>query len=136
MEAEIDKLKELAISVSNNAYAPYSKFPVGCVIVTKKGHLYSGCNIENISFGLTICAERAALSKAISEEGSELKIDFVLIFTPTEVPVTSCGACRQVLREFGNDFEIVSFCKTDAEIRTTINQLLPQSPEIHLPTSQ
>lgn len=127
---EIKKLKTLARSVSKKAYVPYSKFPVGCVIVAKSGHVYSGCNVENISFGLTICAERAALCKAISEEGPKLKIDNVLIYTSTGEPITPCGACRQVLKEFGDDFNVLSFCNSKIELRFNIDDLIPESPKI------
>lgn len=126
----LNELIEIAKSASKKAYAPYSKFPVGCVVVTNTGSRYSGCNIENISFGLTICAERAAVFKAISEEGPEMKIVQVVLFTPTDVPITPCGACRQVLKEFGDDFEISCICETDQVITHSINELLPRSPEI------
>jgi len=132
MSNNIDSLIELAKTASRNAYAPYSKFPVGCVILSDNGRTYTGCNIENISFGLTICAERAAISKAISEEGPGFKIHKVVIFTPTQVPITPCGACRQVLREFGPDFEIISVCDTDETIMGNINFFLPNSPDIQL----
>ena len=132
MEKQHDALIELARIVSQKAYAPYSKFPVGCVIISEKGNSYTGCNIENISFGLTICAERAALSKAISEEGPKMKINQVLIYTPTNVPVTPCGACRQVLREFGDDFYVTSVCDAKDIIKEKITALLPGSPNIRL----
>ena len=132
MIESLNELIEIARSASKKAYAPYSKFPVGCVVVTNSGKRYSGCNIENISFGLTICAERAAVFKAISEEGPEMKIAQVVVFTPTEEPITPCGACRQVLKEFGDDFEISCVCDADRVITHSINEFLPRSPEIKL----
>jgi cytidine deaminase len=132
MLIDFDSLIELAKTASRKAYAPYSKFPVGCVILSDSGKTYTGCNIENISFGLTICAERAAVSKGISEEGPNFKIHKVVIFTPTKAAITPCGACRQVLREFGSDFEIISVCDTDKKFRGNINFFLPNSPDIQL----
>lgn len=132
MEIDINLLKTKAINVSNRAYAPYSKFAVGCSIVSELGNIYSGCNVENVSFGLTNCAERTAIFKGVSKEGDEFRIKQVVIFTPTEIPITPCGACRQVLREFGDDFEVLSFCKGGDEIKESINYLLPKSPDIRI----
>ena len=132
MEKKSEALIPLAKEACEMAYAPYSKFPVGCVILSKDGNSYTGCNIENISFGLTICAERAAISKAISEEGPEFKIDTVIIYTPTKVPITPCGACRQVLREFGDDFYVTSICDSGSIAKEHISVLLPSSPDIRL----
>ena len=132
MSHQLDLLIEQAKSASKMAYAPYSKFPVGCAILSEKNQIYTGCNIENISFGLTICAERAAVSKAISEEGGKFKIKKVIIYTPTNVPITPCGACRQVLREFGANFEIISVCETLERQSGNIDFFLPHSPDIKL----
>jgi len=85
------------------AYSPYSKFSVGAAIRTKDGKIFTGCNVENVSFGLTVCAERIALFKAISEGYSEF--DSIGISTSSDTPTFPCGACRQVLAEFG-DIEI------------------------------
>ncbi len=130
VEQDIDNLIQKAKEVCEKAYAPYSNFHVGCVLVSENNQLYSGCNIENISFGLTICAERAAISKAISKEGSKFKILKAVIFTPTQAPITPCGACRQVLKEFGDEFEVISVCNSNKVIRQSINELLPNSPAI------
>jgi len=132
MKTKHKELVDLAIQVSKNAYAPYSKFVVGCIIVSEFGNIYSGCNVENVSFGLTNCAERTAVFKGVSEEGDEFRIERVVIYTPTEVPITPCGACRQVLREFGDDFEVISVCRGSEEIRMYINDLLPNSPDIRI----
>ena len=125
-------LVELAKKASQQAYAPYSKFPVGSAILTAKGVIFTACNIENISFGLTICAERAAVSRAIAESGPYLKIKKVVIYTPTDQPIAACGACRQVLREFGDDFEIISVCDSELRIEGSIDSFLPYSPDIRL----
>ena len=127
---EIDDLILKAKEVSQNAYAPYSKFRVGCVLLSEQGQIYTGCSVENISFGLTICAERAAISKAISIEGPKLRIKKVVIYTSTETPTTPCGACRQVLKEFGDGFEVISVCNSTIAIRKSIDELLPDSPVI------
>jgi len=130
MVPEEEKLVEFATSACKKAYAPYSNFVVGCAVVSASGKIYCAGNVENISYGLTICAERAAISKAVSEEGPGFKIKRVVIYTPTDIPVTPCGACRQVLREFGENFEILSTCKTDKIIKMKIDELLPESPNI------
>lgn len=132
MEIDINQLKSQAKTVSDKAYAPYSKFAVGCIIVSGKGNIYSGCNVENISFGLTNCAERTAIFKGVSEEGHEFSIKQVVIYTPTKIPITPCGACRQVLREFGDDFEIICFCDGEDEVSANIDYFLPNSPNIRI----
>jgi len=131
MSAGIDnRLIQSAKDGSLKSYSPYSKFKVGCAILTSGDEIFTGCNIENISFGLTICAERAAVFNAINKIGSELKILKVVIYTPTDKPITPCGACRQVLREFGDDMEILSICKSKVTLRFTLKELLPFSPNI------
>lgn len=127
---DLDDLIQKAKEVCENAYAPYSKFRVGCVLLSENGQVYSGCNVENISYGLTICAERAAISKAISIEGPKFRIKKAVIYTSTDSPTTPCGACRQVLKEFGNDFEIISVCNSKEIIRKSIEELLPDSTVI------
>lgn len=128
LNQQIQSAKE----VSKKAYAPYSKFEVGCVIISESGKQFTGCNVENVSFGLTVCAERNAVFKGISEEGSTFKIREIVIYTPTQVPISPCGACRQVLREFGDDFEVLSVCDGEEKIKLSIDQLLPKSPDIRI----
>jgi len=132
MNDKIPELLQLAKEASRKAYAPYSRFPVGCVITTEKGGRYTGCNIENISFGLTMCAERSAIFKAISEEGPDMKVIRVIIYTPTDNPIAPCGACRQVIYEFGKDAEIISKCNSEISLSGKINFFLPDSPDIRL----
>ena len=86
-----------------NAYAPYSNFRVGSTILTERGVQYSGCNVENASYGLTICAERNAIFAAVAAEGSSMKIKAVAVATEKDGPCAPCGACRQVIYEFGPD---------------------------------
>lgn len=127
------KLIELAKQASLNSYSPYSKFAVGCSVETTDGQFFIGCNVENISFGLTICAERAAVFNAISAVGPDTRIKKVIIYTPTNHPITPCGACRQVLKEFGDDLKVISVCKAGEELSFMIDDLLPQTPAIKLP---
>jgi cytidine deaminase len=92
-----------AAEARRHAYAPYSDFPVGAALLGTSGRVYAGCNIENVSFGLTVCAERVALFKAVSE--GERRFRAVAVVTSTGV--TPCGACRQVLSEFAPDLEVI-----------------------------
>ncbi len=118
-------LEQTAQRAAENAYAPYSKFPVGAAVLTANGTQFSGCNVENASFGLTICAERAAIFAAVA--AGETKITAVAIHTPTLKPTAPCGACRQVMREFGTDIKIIATCKGPERIETTLSELLPDS---------
>lgn len=123
-DPEVDVLLHLAQSASENAYAPYSNFKVAAVLVTKNGRVFTGVNVENASYGLTICAERTALVKAVSE--GEREFSLLLVFANTEKPVTPCGACRQFMAEFGN-FEIVLANGRGETVRTTVAELLPHA---------
>jgi len=93
------EMAELSIKAKENSYSPYSKFRVGCCLLTAKGNLYLGTNVENISYGLTICAERSAVCNAVAN--GEKNIVAAVITTDMEYEVSPCGACRQVLVEFG-----------------------------------
>ncbi len=121
----LDKAIELAKKVRENAYAPYSQFKVGAAVVTKDGKIFTGCNVENVSYGLTICAERAAIFKAVSE--GERKFSFLVVITDTDPPAAPCGACRQVIREFGEDIEIIMLNLKGDMIIKTLSDLLPKS---------
>ncbi len=114
-------LISLAIQARKKAYAPYSKYKVGAALLGKSGKVYLGCNVENASFGLTCCAERTAIFKAISEGEKE----FVSIAVATSNGVTPCGACRQVLSEFAPNLKIYIVDKTGTVKKTTIKKLLP-----------
>jgi len=121
-----------AMLASQNTYSPYSKFPVGAAVVTDIGIVYRGCNVENASYGITLCAERNAITTMIAECGPKAKIHSVVIYTPTELPSAPCGACRQVIREFAKDLNgtmVFSFAidpKTPPLCKS-VNQLLPDS---------
>jgi cytidine deaminase len=105
------------------AYAPYSKFRVGAAVLTAAGRIFTGCNVENVSYGLACCAERTAVFKAVA--GGARKITAVAVYTPTPKPTLPCGACRQVIHEFGPKAVILCACRSREPIETTLDQLLP-----------
>ncbi len=100
---QIDELVKTALQAREMAYAPYSHFPVGAALQTANGTIYAGCNVENASFGLTICAERNAIAHAVAQGARK----FTAIAVVTENGVTPCGACRQVLAEFAADMMVI-----------------------------
>lgn len=122
-----EELMQKAIEVSKNSYSPYSKFPVGACLLTDKGNTYVGCNFENGSLGMTICAERNAIGTAIAN--GERRIKAIAIYSPNQDNCTPCGACRQVLHEFcEKDEELEVIVKIGEELKTyTLAQLLPES---------
>ena len=124
-EKILEKAFEYAKKARNNAYAPYSHFLVGAALVTKDGKIFTGCNIENASFGLTVCAERVAIFKAVSE--GERDFDFLVVVTDTDPPAFPCGACRQVIREFGKDIEVVVANLKGDMIKKSLSEILPNS---------
>ena len=95
----LKKLIEAAKKVQTHSYSPYSGYRVGAAILTKSGNIYSGCNVENSSFGATVCAERVAIQNAISHEGN-IEIVEVAVVTDATPPWPPCGMCRQVISEF------------------------------------
>tara|TARA_R110002167_G_C12342813_1_gene621368 strand:- start:100 stop:501 length:402 start_codon:yes stop_codon:yes gene_type:complete len=118
-------LEHAARAAAAHAYAPYSKFPVGAAVLTADGSTFVGCNVENASFGLTNCAERTAVFSAIA--AGHRHITCVAVYTPTDNPTAPCGACRQVLREFGPDLKVISTCAGPDRTETSLRQLLPDS---------
>ncbi len=118
-----DALRDAARQVAAHAYAPYSRFSVGAAVRTRSGRIFSGCNVENASYGLTQCAERNAIAQAIA--AGERDIDEVVIYTPTAEPTAPCGACRQVINEFGPGARVRSVCDGADVLDLTIAQLLP-----------
>ena len=122
-----ENLMEKAIEASKNAYIPYSKFPVGACVLTENENTYTGCNFENASFGMTICAERNAIGTAIAN--GERIVKAIAIYPPNMDNCTPCGACRQVLHEFcHNDAELDVIVKINNELKVyTLAELLPQS---------
>lgn len=124
-ETVIHDMNELARAASKNAYCIYSNFPVGAAVLTDDGRVFVGCNVENASFGLTICAERNAIFQAVAQGYKAVRA--VVVFTPTDKPAAPCGACRQVISEFGPEAEVYSFCETDASLHYNMKDLLPHS---------
>jgi cytidine deaminase len=102
---EYDKLIAAAKAVRENAHAPYSNFRVGAALRAKSGRVYTGCNVENSTYGLTVCAERVAIFKAISE--GERGFDAIAVVADTETLTPPCGACRQLIWEFCGDVDII-----------------------------
>jgi cytidine deaminase len=98
---DLESVMGAARNASRNAYAPYSNFRVGAAIRTTDGGIHAGCNVENASYGLTICAERNAAAGMILANPEDREIELVAVFSPDTSPCFPCGACRQVLREFG-----------------------------------
>jgi cytidine deaminase len=119
------KLLAAAKKAQRRAYAPYSKFRVGAALLTKSGKVYTGCNVENASYGLTICAERVAITKALSD--GHRKFQAIAVVAPS-ASLSPCGACRQVLAEFG---EMVVICADSRNLRRVcvhlLSELLPHS---------
>jgi len=99
--AQCRKLEAAAKSAARRAYAPYSKFQVGAAVLAASGKIYAGCNVENASYGLTNCAERTAIFNAVAAGEKNLKVQCVVVYTPTPTATAPCGACRQVIFEFG-----------------------------------
>ena len=118
------ELLQAAKEARLRAYAPYSHFPVGAAVQTVGGKIYSGCNIENASFGLTNCAERTAIFTAVAAGEQELQAIAVVANTPE--PVAPCGACRQVMAEFGIQTIIMANTKGDSHV-ASLKDLLPYS---------
>lgn len=117
-----DPVLRAAREAQERAYCPYSGFPVGAALEAMDGRVFRGCNVENASFGLTLCAERAAVMAAVAEGARRFRR--LVIVTRSDHPVAPCGACRQVLIEFGDDLAIESFGLAGS-LRWTLRDLLP-----------
>lgn len=118
------ELLAAATAARLQAYAPYSRFQVGAALLAKDGRMFTGCNVENLSYGLTICAERNAICAAIAAGVREF--DAIAIVADTREPVSPCGACRQVMAEFG-DFKILSATLDGRMFESTVATLLPRA---------
>lgn len=120
-----DRLVVAAVAARKQAYAPYSGFPVGAALLSKGGRVFTGCNVENASYGLTVCAERVALFKAVSEGVREFE---AIAIACGEGACSPCGACRQVLYEFAPDLKVI---RADGEGRRweamPLSELLPHA---------
>ncbi|HSD30941.1 MAG TPA: cytidine deaminase [Gemmatimonadales bacterium] len=119
-----DELVRRAQAVMENAYAPYSNFHVGAAIEADDGSIHVGCNVENASYGLTICAERMAVGAAVA--AGKRHLVRIAVASAVEPPATPCGACRQLLAEFGLDLEIIAAGPTSRR-RWRLRDLLPEA---------
>ena len=121
---EKQKLIDMAISVQKNSYAPYSGITVGAVLLTADNKVFLGCNVENASYGASICAERTAILKAVSE--GERNFDTIAITSNLEDFIYPCGICLQVMAEFAPKLKIIITNKSNEIINTTVSDLLPK----------
>lgn len=118
----MDELVVAAAAARDRAYAPYSRFAVGAAVRGASGRVYGGCNIENASYGLTMCAERVAVFAAVA--AGEQRLDALAVVADTPQPASPCGACRQVMAEFG--INLVTMCNTKGDrLTVTLAELLP-----------
>jgi cytidine deaminase len=120
----IDRLVEAAFAAREKAHAPYSGFTVGAAVLDANGHVHIGCNVENASYGLSVCAERHAIAAAVA--AGEEQIEGLAVVTDTDPPASPCGACRQVLAEFG-DFPVILANPEGERLLTTVGDLLPDA---------
>jgi cytidine deaminase len=126
-----EALMELARRASESAYAPYSRFRVGAAVRTAAGGVYAGCNVENASYGLACCAERSAVFAAVAAEGPGMRLVDVAVHADAH-SVPPCGACRQVLAEFGPEARVL-FRSGGAVTAMRVDQLLPAAFELEPP---
>ncbi len=124
-ETMLKALTDAAREASDQAYCPYSHFRVGAAILTDDEDIVSGCNVENASYGLTSCAERNAIFRAVAQ--GMTKIRAVVVYTPTPTPTAPCGACRQVINEFGPDAQVLSVCDGPEILGASLSHLLPKA---------
>ena len=121
----IEKAKE----ASTHSYSPYSEFKVGAALEDENGNVFTGCNVENLSFPAGVCAETNAISNAVSVIGPSLKIKKIAVYTPTESLTTPCGVCRQVISEFASNSTLI-VCSSEGSATTEMlfSELFPSSP--------
>ena len=132
LSPELENLLALARQIAANAYAPYSGFRVGAALKLTNGEVVTGTNVENISFGLTICAERSALVRAVAQFGNEIQIAAVAVANLNDAASPPCGACRQVLAEFIQPNAPVVFPAADGIRTMTFAALLPLAFDMKL----
>ena len=125
-ETEKQQLIEVATQAVDSAYAPYSQFRVGAAILTATGKIVPGCNVENASYGLSMCAERNAIANAIiAPRSDKIEVRAIAVVNSQNVPCSPCGACRQVIWEFGQN-ALVIFLGSQGWQTATIKELLPE----------
>lgn len=122
---ELRQLVERAVAVQPNAYAPYSGFSVGAALLAADGRVFSGVNVENASFPVTICAERGALMTAVAAGAKEFTA--IAVVTEAKKPAAPCGLCRQMLAEFGLDLKVLIVGRQGLDSVVTLDELLPQA---------
>jgi cytidine deaminase len=120
-----DPLAEAALEAGRNAVAPYSNFKVGAALLTEDGKVYTGCNVENATYGLSMCAERVALFKALSE--GERHFRRIAVSSQSSRPATPCGSCRQLLWEFAGDIEIILVNPQGSRETRQLKTLFPEA---------
>lgn len=119
-------LLNAAKAAMKKAHAPYSKFRVGAAFVTTRGELFTGCNVENASYGLSNCAERTAIFTAVARLGGNMRIKAIAVTNDQGAPCSPCGACRQVIYEFGPDATVYFLNKKGQWTEAAITELLPE----------
>lgn len=125
VERRRERLLQAARSAMEHAYAPYSDFRVGAALLTENGEIFVGCNVENASYGMTNCAERTAIFSAVAKVGPKFNIEAIAVVNDKGVPCSPCGACRQVIYEFGPE-AIVFFQSAKGWKEAPITDLLPE----------
>ena len=120
-----EELKSAAVSMLERSYCPYSHFPVGAALECEDGTVYTGCNIENAGYSATVCAERTAVFKAVSEGHRRFKR--IVVAGRSDSPCVPCGECRQVLSEFAPELEVICLDKDGSELALSLTDLLPHS---------
>lgn len=121
---DIDRLVDAAAAVRLRAHAPYSGFAVGAAVLDGDGRIHTGCNVENASYGLSVCAERHAVASAVASGADRLAA--IAVVTGTDPPAAPCGACRQVLAEFG-DLQVILASDGGRRVTTSVSDLLPMA---------
>ncbi len=127
-----DELTKRALEAARNSYSPYSHFRVGAALRLSNGEIVTGTNVENVSYGLTICAERSALVRAVSQYGPDIRIEAVAVVNLNDAASPPCGACRQVLAEFVLPDAPITFPAGDGARTMTFSELMPLAFEMKL----
>ena len=127
IDASLEPLLAAAREAARRAYAPYSNFRVGAALQLSNGAVVTGTNVENMSYGLTICAERAAIARAIAEHGPQIRVTAAAVANLNDAPSPPCGACRQMLAEFIAPDAPVVFPAAGGVLRMRFDELLPQA---------
>ncbi len=125
MSVDLERLRAVALDMRRQAYAPYSNYQVGAALLGGSGRVYGGCNVENASYGLTMCAERVALGSAVA--GGEREFQALVLVTAARSPAAPCGACRQVLMEFSPAMTVVSTTLDGKKAVWKLSELLPSA---------